>query len=220
VDGRQVNAKLLLAALLAAALTGCTSTEAGQPQPAPAPTTAAAPTSTTAVTAEDAFYADVMDTPGLTSTVAKADLIRVGHSACTVIGTAGLTREAAIAELGTSKWGPQVMEVVLDAAQRNLCPEKSWATAAATAAASAPAVAPTPPTITDGTYEVGVDIEPGKYKSSGTTGYGCYYARLKANDGSLGDIIQNNNSQGPSVVTIKESDGYFETTGCAPWVKQ
>lgn len=209
-----MNAKLLLAAILAAALTGCASTETGQPQPAP--TTAATPTSPAApvVAAVDAFYDDVMDTPGLTSTVAKADLVHVGHSACTIIGTPGLTREAAIAELGTSKWGPQVMEVVLDAAQRNLCPEKSWATA------SAPAAAPAPPTITDGTYEVGVDIEPGKYKSSGTTGYGCYYARLKANDGSLGDIIQNNNSQGPSVVTIKESDSYFETTGCAPWVKQ
>lgn len=209
-----MKVKLLLAVLLAVALAGCASSEAGQPQPAPTPT-ATAPV----VTADDAFYADVMDTPGLTSTVAKADLVHIGHSACTFIGTPGLTREAAIAELGTSKWGPQVMEVVLDAAQRNLCPEKTWATAPAAAPAAAEP-APAQTTITAGTYEVGVDIEPGKYKSSGPTGFGCYYARLKTNDGSVGDIIQNNISQGASVVTIKESDGYFETSGCEPWVKQ
>lgn len=38
-------------------------------------------------------------------------------------------------------------------------------------------------------------------------------------DGAVGDIIDNNNSKGPVTVTIKESDGYFETQGCADWVK-
>lgn len=70
-----------------------------------------------------------------------------------------------------------------------------------------------------GVFEVGTDIVPGKYKTEGPAGFGCYYARLQNNDGSLRDIIDNNNTDGPATVTIKESDGYFETSGCKPWVK-
>lgn len=73
-------------------------------------------------------------------------------------------------------------------------------------------------TFGEGTWEVGVDIAPGKYKTTGTSGYGCYYARLKTGDGSMGDIIDNNISQGPATVTIKSTDGYFETNGCDSWV--
>lgn len=79
--------------------------------------------------------------------------------------------------------------------------------------------APTQDTIGEGTFEVGTDVKPGKYKSAGPSGAGCYYARLKNNDGALGDILDNNISNGPSTVTIKESDGYFETNGCQTWRK-
>ena len=74
-------------------------------------------------------------------------------------------------------------------------------------------------TFGEGTWEVGVDIAPGKYKTSGSTSSGCYYARLKQNDGSLGDIIDNNIQDGPMTVVIKSNDGYFETSGCEDWVK-
>ncbi|WP_142104538.1 hypothetical protein [Pseudonocardia cypriaca] len=98
---------------------------------------------------------------------------------------------------------------------------------AAPAATVLPAPAPPAPsgpltTFGDGTWEVGVDIVPGKYKTSGPapSGFGnCYHARLKTGDGSVGDILDNNNSKGPVTVTIKESDGYFESQGCADWVK-
>jgi hypothetical protein len=70
-----------------------------------------------------------------------------------------------------------------------------------------------------GVWEVGVDIAAGKYKTTGTDGYGCYYARLKQNDGSLSDILNNGFVQGPATVTIKQSDGYFETSGCEDWVQ-
>jgi hypothetical protein len=87
----------------------------------------------------------------------------------------------------------------------------------------APEAAPAPSgpltTFGDGTWEVGVDIVPGKYKTTGPVGRNCYYARLKNGDGAMGDILDNNNSKGPATVTIKESDGYFETQGCADWVK-
>jgi hypothetical protein len=71
----------------------------------------------------------------------------------------------------------------------------------------------------DGVWEVGVDVVPGKYKTAGTDSYGCYYARLQHNDGSISDIISNGFGQGPVTVTIKDSDGYFETSGCVDWTK-
>ncbi|TCC32332.1 hypothetical protein [Kribbella sindirgiensis] len=69
----------------------------------------------------------------------------------------------------------------------------------------------------DGTYEVGVDIKPGKYKTAG--GDGCYWARLKSLDGGFDAIIANNLSDGPQTVTIKKTDKGFETSNCAAWRK-
>ena len=72
--------------------------------------------------------------------------------------------------------------------------------------------------LSPGTYEVGIgpgQAAPGKYKSSGPEGsHICYCARLKNNDGAVDDIINNNITQGPSVFTIKPSDGYVEVNGC------
>ncbi len=97
----------------------------------------------------------------------------------------------------------------------------SVSAATADAPEAAPPPAPSGPLTTfgPGTWEVGVDIQSGKYKTTGPDGPNCYYARLKNGDGAVGDILDNNNSQGPVTVTIKESDGYFETQGCADWVK-
>jgi len=123
-----------------------------------------------------------------------------------------------MATLGTTKFGPQVMEIVLSAAGRNLCPKARYNTQAS-AATSAPAAGPLqelPP----GVYEVGTgpgQAAPGKYRSpgpDGSNGAGCYYARLRSNDGSFGDILGNNITQGQSLMTIKVSDGYVEIGGC------
>lgn len=67
----------------------------------------------------------------------------------------------------------------------------------------------------EGTYEVGVDIQPGKYVSRDNSD-GCYWARLSAND----DIKANDIRSGQSVVTIRKSDAKFETSGCNPWVRR
>lgn len=81
-------------------------------------------------------------------------------------------------------------------------------------------VAPAPGTIPgSGTFMVGSDIEPGTYKTGGPESFGCYYARLKDTTGDFGSIINNNVSQGPATVTIKASDGAFETSGCQTWTK-
>lgn len=92
--------------------------------------------------------------------------------------------------------------------------------------ALAPTVQPTLPptgpltTFGDGVWEVGVDIAPGKYKTSGPDGSNCYYSRLQENNGTLRDILDNGNSDGPVTITIKDSDGYFESRGCNDWVLQ
>jgi hypothetical protein len=73
---------------------------------------------------------------------------------------------------------------------------------------------------TDGTYRVGIDIVPGTYRSGGPSPQGesdCYWARLKSLNAS--DIIKNNISAGPQVVTIEPSDTAFATRSCLPWQK-
>jgi hypothetical protein len=69
----------------------------------------------------------------------------------------------------------------------------------------------------DGTYEIGVDLKPGTYKSAG--GAGCYWARLKTLDGGVNSIIANNLSDGPQTVMLRASDKGFETARCGPWAK-
>jgi hypothetical protein len=66
---------------------------------------------------------------------------------------------------------------------------------------------------TDGTYQVGVDIVPGTYRTTG--GSGCYWARLRSL--STNDIIDNNNASGPVVVEILPSDAAFLTERCGTW---
>jgi hypothetical protein len=66
----------------------------------------------------------------------------------------------------------------------------------------------------DGTFRVGVDIQPGQYHSEG--GESCYWARLSANGD---DIIDNDLGTGPAVLTVQASDGLIKTSRCAPFIK-
>ena len=94
-------------------------------------------------------------------------------------------------------------------------------TAAPESPEQVPSATPTPPAGIpgDGTYEVGVDIQPGKYASDTPTSGNCYWARLK-NDDPFDGILANNNSSGKSVVVIKKSDKYFQSSGCSDWTKR
>ena len=74
---------------------------------------------------------------------------------------------------------------------------------------------PEPQGFGNGTYVVGEDVEPGTYRSSGTSL--CYWARLSGFGGQLDDIIANGNNT-PEIVTIAASDEGFETSGCGTWV--
>ncbi len=70
----------------------------------------------------------------------------------------------------------------------------------------------------DGTFQVGKDIQPGTYRTR-VGSSGCYYARLKGFSGSVSDIIANNNTDAPAVVTISSSDKGFQSQDCGTWTK-
>ncbi|WP_143101752.1 hypothetical protein [Amycolatopsis marina] len=70
-----------------------------------------------------------------------------------------------------------------------------------------------------GTWEVGVDVQPGKYKTGGPDGgLPCYWARLNDTSGDLGSIINNSILEGPGTVTINKGE-LFETSGCQDWIQ-
>lgn len=69
--------------------------------------------------------------------------------------------------------------------------------------------------IKDGTHLVGTDIQPGTYRSEGTSS--CYWARLSGTGGTLEDIIANDNPRGQAYVTIDPSDAAFESKNCGSW---
>jgi len=68
----------------------------------------------------------------------------------------------------------------------------------------------------DGLYEVGKEIKPGVYKTSGGGDLGgCYYARLSSDQTS--DIIANNISEGPQTMRVRVTDAFVEFTGGCAW---
>jgi hypothetical protein len=71
----------------------------------------------------------------------------------------------------------------------------------------------------DGVFIVGRDIQPGTYQSPGVAdGAGeCYYARLASTNST--DIIDNNGTTGPNVVTVSPGDVALEVSGCQDFKK-
>jgi len=73
----------------------------------------------------------------------------------------------------------------------------------------------------DGTFVVGTDIRPGKYRTPGAADYfdtdNCYWARLTDTSGDLAAVTASGNTGGPVTVTILPTDHAFETSGCRPW---
>jgi len=75
----------------------------------------------------------------------------------------------------------------------------------------------------DGVFIVGVDVQPGLYKSAGPTrGSYCWWYRhstIGTQGSSAGDVIQDGHSAGPQYVKIAPTDATFETEQCSPWVR-
>ena len=72
-----------------------------------------------------------------------------------------------------------------------------------------------------GTYLVGTDIQSGTYRTTGPShsGGSCYWSRLTDTSGDVDTTITDGSGQGPTTVTIKESDRAFSTSGCTQWEK-
>jgi hypothetical protein len=68
----------------------------------------------------------------------------------------------------------------------------------------------------DGTFIIGQDIQPGTYRASSPS-RACYYARLSGFGGSLDEILANDNTDSPAIVTIQATDRGFKSVGCGAW---
>lgn len=83
---------------------------------------------------------------------------------------------------------------------------------------SATTPAADPNTFSSGTYQVGADIQPGTYRTSGSSW--CYWERDKDASGEFSSIISNGNSNGPGIMTVKGSDSYVKFEGTCSWTKK
>jgi hypothetical protein len=66
----------------------------------------------------------------------------------------------------------------------------------------------------DGTYIVGENLEPGLYRSTGTSL--CYWERMSGFGGTFDEIIANGNEG--TIVEIQASDAGFKTERCGQWL--
>lgn len=209
---------MIAVAIAVVGLVGCSSGTAGSAAPTTAPrATAAAPTTAALSVGEQWFLETVSSAPGMDPNAEPIEIVRLGHTICSDIGVDGVTRESLVANVARSPWGPTAAPVLVEAAHMKLCRNKSFAVPLPPPPPPAP-VGPKTTITGDGTYEVGVDVEPGKYKAPGSAQGSlapCYWARLKA-DGE--DIIDNDLGNGPKTATIKKGE-LFETARCGTWTK-
>lgn len=87
---------------------------------------------------------------------------------------------------------------------------------------TAPTAKGTPATSMDGDvgmFQVGTDIAPGTYKSTGNTGGSCYWERTKDAEHGPDSFLTGGHVTGTAVVTLSASDGYFKTDDCGDWKK-
>ncbi|MFF5013453.1 hypothetical protein [Streptomyces sp. NPDC001165] len=69
----------------------------------------------------------------------------------------------------------------------------------------------------NGDYQVGSDIKPGTYRTTGNTDGMCYWERAKDASGDTDSILANDNVTGTSYVTVKAGDKLFKSTDCKDW---
>lgn len=77
-------------------------------------------------------------------------------------------------------------------------------------------------TVSDGTYQVGHDMAPGRYTTTGPTlrtVTQCYWARNRDDPTGYGPTIDDGNINGPAEVTVNPGE-YFQTFGACTWTKQ
>ena len=84
-----------------------------------------------------------------------------------------------------------------------------------TATPTQPPISTSPVAFGPGTYQVGVELQPGLYVGNAGTGVrdSCYWERLSGVSGEFSDIIANDNAIGQFYVEILRTDKYFKI-GC------
>lgn len=186
--------RAVLALTLAAVITltaGCAtpaeSSSAGAAPPSAVPTTTTEPVDPHS-SAERAFI-DAFDRTGLTHPDGDSAILDIGMLHCAIID-AGHGPELLV----TPTIDLTHSQALYTAAHTHLCPHLQL---------------PDPDGYGTGVYQVGVDIEPGTYRSPG--GENCYWARLGADQS---DIIANDLRSGPSMFTVEPSDGFVELNRC------
>lgn len=77
--------------------------------------------------------------------------------------------------------------------------------------------------LTDGTYMVGSEIQPGSYHTSGPASdsimHACTWSRNKDTSGEFTSIIANHVSSGPDTLTVQSTDAAVEFAGGCAWTK-
>jgi hypothetical protein len=74
-----------------------------------------------------------------------------------------------------------------------------------------------PESIGDGTWAVGIQVTPGRYRNTGGTG--CYWARLSNFGEEMGSILANDNVSGQTIVDVAPTDVGFNSNRCGTWQK-
>ncbi|MEU2059865.1 hypothetical protein [Streptomyces sp. NPDC013455] len=69
----------------------------------------------------------------------------------------------------------------------------------------------------DGEYQVGSDVKPGTYRTTGNTDDMCYWERAKDASGEMDSLLANDNVSGTSYVTVKATDKLFKSSDCKDW---
>lgn len=76
--------------------------------------------------------------------------------------------------------------------------------------------------MSDGVYQVGVDVQAGRYKTAGPSADApipnCYWQRATDDSGEFESIIANGNVQGPGSLSIKKGE-FVEMSGGCKWTK-
>jgi hypothetical protein len=68
-----------------------------------------------------------------------------------------------------------------------------------------------------GDFEVGTDVKPGTYRTTGNSDGLCYWERAKDASGEMDSLLANDNVMGASYVTVKATDKLFKSSDCNDW---
>ncbi|MFI8070024.1 hypothetical protein ACIF85_14725 [Streptomyces sp. NPDC086033] len=69
----------------------------------------------------------------------------------------------------------------------------------------------------DGDFQVGSDIKPGTYRTTGNDDGMCYWERAKDASGEMDSLLANDNVTGTSYVTVKATDKLLKSSDCNDW---